>query len=112
MAAKHIIQVPLAQLHPHPRNARTHPKKQKGKLVGSLHRYGFVRPIVIDTNNRIVCGHGIVDAAKSVGMSHVPAIRIEHLSDAEIRAGTLLSESPTKKFEGIGAFERNRYTCT
>ena len=86
MAAKHIIQVPLAQLHPHPRNARTHPPKQVAQLATSIRRFGFNVPILIDANGQIICGHARVDAAKDLGFSHVPAIRIEHLNDEEVRA--------------------------
>jgi hypothetical protein len=34
----------------------------------------------------IIAGHGRVAAAKRLGMTEVPALRIEHLSDDEMRA--------------------------
>lgn len=86
MAILHIIQVPLEQLHPHPRNAHTHPPKQVAKLAASIRRFGFNVPILIDATNQIICGHARVDAATDLGLSHVPAIRIEHLSKDQVRA--------------------------
>ena len=86
MAIQHIFQMPLEQLRPHPRNAHTHNRKQIRQIAASIRRFGFNVPILIDANGQIICGHARVLAAEKLGLSHVPAIRIEHLSDAEIRA--------------------------
>ncbi len=40
----------------------------------------------MDSDNRIVAGHGRVAAAKRLGLGEVPTIRLDHLSDAERRA--------------------------
>ena len=69
-----------------PRNARVHDPKQIAKLASSIKRFGFVAPILIDDSNRLLCGHARVEAAALVGMTAVPAVRIQHLSQAEKRA--------------------------
>ena len=35
-------------LKPHPKNARTHSKKQLKQLSRSIEKFGFVQPIVVD----------------------------------------------------------------
>ena len=48
-------------------------------------RYGFVLPILIDTEGRVVGGWGLVLAARQLGLSEVPAVRLTDLSEAELR---------------------------
>ena len=42
--------------------------------------------MLIDGKNRIIAGHGRVDGAKLAGLTEVPVMRVDHLSEAEIRA--------------------------
>lgn len=86
MAINPLFEVFVAHLRPHPRNARTHTKEQIAKLADAIRTFGFNSPILIDATNQIICGHARVEAAKLLGMSLVQAIRIEHLSDSQIRA--------------------------
>jgi DNA modification methylase len=84
-----IETIALECLKPNPRNARTHSKRQI-KLIGdSLKTFGFINPILIDKDGMIIAGHGRLTAAKRLCMTEVPALRIEHLSDDEIRAYVL-----------------------
>jgi DNA modification methylase len=84
-----IEAVILNDLKPNPRNARTHSKRQIKLIAESLKAFGFVNPILIDEDGMIIAGHGRVAAAKRIGMTEVPALRIEHLSDDEKRAYVL-----------------------
>ena len=78
--------VPIDQIRPHPRNARTHSKKQIRQIAASIRAVGFAAPILIDENKILIAGHGRLEAAKSLGMSSIPAIVISGLSDAKKRA--------------------------
>jgi ParB-like chromosome segregation protein Spo0J len=49
-------------------------------------RFGFCNPILIDDHDQIIAGHGRVKAAKLLGWSEVPSLRLSHLSPAEKRA--------------------------
>lgn len=61
-------------------------KKSVLEVMGaSIRQFGFLIPVIIDAENRIICGKGRVQAARLVGMTDVPCIRITHLSDAERR---------------------------
>jgi DNA modification methylase len=68
------------------RNARTHSKKQVRQIADSIARFGFTNAVIVDDHRRIVAGHARVEAAKLLGLGEVPAIRLSHLSEAEMRA--------------------------
>ena len=81
-----IIYERVDALKPTARNARTHSKKQVRQIADSITEFGFVNPILIDVENRVVAGHGRIAAAKLLGMTAVPVVRIEHLTEPQIRA--------------------------
>ena len=73
-------------LKPYPRNARTHSNKQIGQIADSIKEFGFINPVLIDGDNQIIAGHGRVLAAQLIGMSEVPILRFDHLTEAQKRA--------------------------
>src|SRR3984893_9831865 len=78
--------LPTGELIPYPRNARPHSKKQIKAIARSIERFGFTNPVLATSANEILAGHGRVEAAKLLGMSTVPVLRIDHLNEAERRA--------------------------
>ena len=76
----------LQTLRPYQHNARTHSKRQIEQIARSIERFGFLNPVLIDASGAIIAGHGRVSAAKLLGLTQVPTLRIEHLSDAESRS--------------------------
>ena len=81
-----ITYVSIDSVTPYSRNARRHSRKQVGKIMRSLAERGFTQPIVVDREARIVCGHGRVEAATQLGLTEVPVVVLEDMSDEEIRA--------------------------
>ena len=81
-----ITHHPIAALSPWSRNARTHSKKQVRQIAASIRQFGFTNPVLIDEAGTILAGHGRVAAAKLLGMTKVPCLRIEHMSEDEKRA--------------------------
>jgi DNA modification methylase len=81
-----IIHQNPAALRPRPTNPRTHSKKQIRQIADSIERFGFTNPVLIDRAGGIVAGHGRIEAAKLLGIEKVPTIRLEDLTEAEIRA--------------------------
>ena len=77
---------PVGELKDNPRNARTHSKRQIRQIANSIMEFGFNNPVLLDASNTIIAGHGRVAAAKLLGLSSVPTIRLENLSPDEIRA--------------------------
>src|SRR5206468_8026378 len=68
------------------RETRKHPPQQVRKLAASLDRFGFVLPILIDAEGRVVAGWGLVLAARQLSLTEVPAVRLTDMSEAELRA--------------------------
>jgi DNA modification methylase len=54
-----------------------------------MKRFEFINPIIVDSNNVILAGHGRVEAAKLLGFTTAPVLRLDHLSEAEKRAYVL-----------------------
>jgi hypothetical protein len=78
--------VEVTGLKPLGRATRKHPPGQIRKLAASLNRFGFVLPILIDSEHRVVAGRALLLAAKQLGLTEVPAIRVTELPEAELRA--------------------------
>jgi hypothetical protein len=76
----------VGDLKNNPHNARTHSPQQIRQIAKSIREFGFNNPVLIDGNDMIISGHGRVDAAKLLGLSEVPTIRLEHLSPEQVRA--------------------------
>jgi DNA modification methylase len=89
MHTKSVENLPIDQLRPWPRNARTHSRKQIKQIAESIRRFGFTNPVLIDGEGSILAGHGRVEAARQLGMTTVPSLRVDHLSPAEKRAYVL-----------------------
>lgn len=81
-----IVMCDLARLVPYANNARKHSARQLNQLVSSLREFGFVNPILVDANNMIIAGHGRAAAAKKLGLTEVPTLRIGHLTEAQKKA--------------------------
>jgi len=86
MAKLEIIYRAVDDLRPHATNPRTHTKKQLEQIAASIRRFDFTNPVLIDEEYGIIAGHGRVEAAKLVGMSEVPTVRLADMSEADIRA--------------------------
>ena len=81
-----IVHRPIDLLKPDPGNARKHSKKQIGQIARSIRTFGFNVPVLVDANLRVIAGHGRLLAARQLGLSDVPTIRLEHLSPEQARA--------------------------
>lgn len=78
--------VNIDRLVPYARNARTHSKEQILQLRASLREFGFVNPVIVDKDLNIIAGHGRILAAKEEGITDVPCVFAEHLTEAQKRA--------------------------
>lgn len=76
----------IADLFKSPNNPRVHSPRQIQQIARSIAAFGFNCPVLIDKHDRIIAGHGRVDAALSLGLDVVPTIRLDHLSAAEAKA--------------------------
>lgn len=81
-----LEQVNIDLLVPYARNARTHSKEQILQLRSSLREFGFVNPVIVDKDLNVIAGHGRILAAKEEGITEVPCVFAEHLTEAQKRA--------------------------
>jgi DNA modification methylase/predicted nucleic acid-binding protein len=81
-----IKYLPIDTLVAYSSNARTHSQRQIRLIAASIEAFGFTNPVLIDRANTIIAGHGRVAAAKSLGIDQMPTIRIENLTEEQIRA--------------------------
>ena len=87
--AKRIELWPVERLVPFARNARTHSATQIAQIAASIAEFGFVNPILVDSADGIVAGHGRLLAARKLGLAEVPVIVLDHLSQTQRRAYVL-----------------------
>ncbi len=84
--AREIVETPIERLKPSTDNPRTHSTQQIKLIARSIKRFGFVAPVLIDQNDRILAGHGRLLAAQRLGLKTVPTVIVDHLSEAARRA--------------------------
>ena len=84
--------VDINKLIPYVNNARTHSPEQITKLRSSLREFGFVNPIIVDKDFNVLAGHGRLMAAKAEGITEVPCVFAEHLTEAQ-KKGYILADN-------------------
>lgn len=89
-----IEYLPIEELKPYANNAKEHPAEQIEQIKKSIQEFGFDDPIGI-WKDEIVEGHGRLIAAIELGMDTVPVIRLDHLTDEQRRAYTLVHNKLT-----------------
>ena len=104
-----MLQVTYKAIHtliPYENNSRTHSEDQIQQIVDSIKEFGFTVPISIDENDGVIAGHGRIDAAKIVGMTEIPTIMLEGLSEAQ-RAAYVIADNKLALNAGWDVTRRN-----
>ena len=78
--------ISIDKLVPYVNNARTHSAEQIIKLRSSLREFGFVNPIIVDREFNVIAGHGRLMAAKEEGISEVPCVFVDYLTESQKKA--------------------------
>ncbi len=76
----------VSELIPSVRNSRTHSEDQVKQIAASIKEFGFLNPVLIDSENNLIAGHGRVLAAENLRLKTVPAIVVVHLDETQRRA--------------------------
>lgn len=76
----------IDELKPDLRNARHHSRKQIRQLARSIQIFGFTVPALVDGAGNVIAGHGRIMACRQLGLTKIPTIRIDGLSEAKRRA--------------------------
>ena len=84
--ARNIEIWPTERLVPYGKNARTHSPAQVSQIAASIVEFGFLNPILVDSSDGIVAGHGRLLAARQLGLAELPVVILDHLTAAQRRA--------------------------
>lgn len=93
-----IIYKKLKEIKPYERNPRIN-KAAVDPVANSIREFGFKIPIVIDKDGIIVAGHTRFKAAKKLGLTEVPCITADDLSEEQIKAFRLADNKTAEKAE-------------
>lgn len=106
-----IRSVKIKEIKPYDRNAKKHDDTQINNVAESIRQFGFVQPIVIDSNGVIVIGHCRFEAAKRLKYAEVPCIMVDDLTPEQVDALRIVdnktNESPwdidllTEELQGL-----------
>ena len=77
------IKMNIADLQHPEKNVRNHSQKQIKEMKRSLEKFGQFRPIVVDENNVILCGNGLVTAMREMGHTEAEVLKYTNLSDKD-----------------------------
>jgi len=78
--------IAIDALIPYVRNSRTHSDAQVAQIAASIKEFGFTNPVLIDEDGGIIAGHGRTLAARKLGLTEVPCLRLSYLSEAQKKA--------------------------
>lgn len=94
-----IETVNIDELNLNPLNSKLHPAEQIDQIAASIEQFGNCDPLGVWTNDAgelvIVEGHGRYAALRKLGITEVPIIRLDHLSDEQRRAYGLVHNKLT-----------------
>ena len=81
-----VKEIEVEKLIPYVNNPKEHPENQIDKIASSIKNFGFTVPIIVDGANEVIAGHGRLMAAKKLGLTKVPCIVRDDLTEAQVRA--------------------------
>jgi ParB-like chromosome segregation protein Spo0J len=72
-----IERIELSKLSGDPSNSRKHGEHNIATIIASLKRFGQQKPIVIDSSDCVRAGNGTIEAARSLGWTHIDCVRTD-----------------------------------
>src|SRR3990172_8661724 len=81
-----VVKWPVEKLIPYTRNARTHSDEQIIQIAASIAEFGWTNPVLVSADGIVIAGHARLLAARKLGMTEVPVIVLDHLTETQRRA--------------------------
>lgn len=78
-----IVNIAVDKLVPYENNPRNNTEAIQ-YVANSIKEFGFKVPLVIDSDNVVICGHTRLLAAKQLGLKDVPCVVADDLTDEQI----------------------------
>lgn len=86
----------IADLKPDERNPRKHNPRNIGMIERALNEVGAARSIVIDEENRVLAGNGVIEAAANAGIEKVRVVEADGNEIIAVRRAGLTEEQKRK----------------
>lgn len=80
-----IEYVDINSIKPYKKNPRKN-EEAIPYVMESIKQFGFKNPVILDKDNVIVAGHTRIESAKRLGITEIPCIYADDLTDEQIRA--------------------------
>lgn len=80
-----IITRPINEVRPYEKNPRNNDAAVDA-VAASIKEFGFKQPIVIDAAGIVIAGHTRLRAAKKLGLTKVPCIMADDLTEEQVKA--------------------------
>ena len=87
--------VPIGSVKPYEGNAKLHPAEQIEQIKESIREFGFLDPIAVYKDGKVIEGHGRLIAATELHMDKVPIIRLDELTEDQRKAYILIHNKLT-----------------
>jgi hypothetical protein len=68
------------------KNPRFHSEANIAKIARSIETYGWTTPALVTDKLEVIAGHGRIYAARTLGLTEVPCIRLGHLTPKLVEA--------------------------
>ena len=82
------------------------------EIAESMKKFGVTKPILVDRNGVVVAGHGCLEALKLLGQKRVHVIRLEHLTEAQVRAYRLADNKLAETRVGMLSFSGSSFVIS
>jgi hypothetical protein len=76
----------VSKLVPYVNNSRIHGNHQVKQIASSIKEFGFTSPLLIDSLNNVIAGHGRLLACELLGIKEVPCVLVSGLTEAQKKA--------------------------
>lgn len=76
----------VSKLIPYVNNSRIHGNHQVKQIASSIKEFGFTSPLLIDSLNNVIAGHGRLLACDLLGIKEVPCVLVAGLTEAQKKA--------------------------
>jgi ParB-like chromosome segregation protein Spo0J len=93
-----IEYIDIDKIKPYENNPR-HNEEAIPYVMNSIKEFGFKVPIILDKNNVIIAGHTRVESAKRLGMTEVPCLYANDLTEEQVKAFRLADNKVSEKAE-------------
>lgn len=90
-----IEYINIEKIVPYANNPRIN-DKAIDTVAESIKEFGFKNPIIVDSENTIIAGHTRLLASIKLGLKEVPIIRVQDLTEQQIRAYRIADNKTTE----------------